>query len=339
MRGGRALLSLLAALALAQKASAQPSPAGDWLDVSAHLVLPENKRTIGVGEPFKLVIEARHSPGGVALLPERLELSEELAERPSARKHERTVGADAEVDRYELELLAFEAGPRPIPAIPLALGSTSAATPRLEVEVATTFTEEQLPVATSTLAEAAPEVEKLAAPTPPPEPVMVEDYTAAWVVGALLLAALLAALLYRSLMRRRASPTAEPPPPPPRPAHEVALEALRRLEASGHLAGGRHKELFAELSTILRAYVGGRYGFDSLELTQEELLAMLMRRDTPGLDVDALAEVLERADLVKFAKYEASPSEGRDALARAFGLVEASRPRAESADASPGGRS
>ena len=323
----RSLAPLVAILAFATPVSAQEGR--EWLDVSAHLIVEGAAEAgeVGVGEPFRLVIEARHSPGGVALLPEKLELGGGLAERVQSRAHARTVGADAEIDRYELELLAFEPGALNIPSIPLALGSTTASTPALELTVRTGFSEEELPIATSTLAEAAPELEQMAAPNPPPGAVLIPDFSLLWAGGALLLGLALALLAVRLLRRGREEAARGPPPPPPRPAHEVALEGLEALAKAGHLEAGRTKRFYVELSAILRAWAGGRWGFESVELTLEELLEALRARDTRGLDLARLEQVLGLADLVKFAKLDPSRGQGEEALTSAVELVEATRPQ------------
>ncbi|MCK6552507.1 hypothetical protein L6R52_42155, partial [Myxococcota bacterium] len=171
----------VAALAAAQTPS--PAPA-DWLRATARVVTPD-AGALQVGEPFTFVIEAEHAPGGVALLPEELPLDARFAERKAERRHLRSGSGDVERDRYELELIAFESGELELPPIPLAYGSTRTATPRVKISVATGFTDDELPVASSTRAEAMGELDKMAAADPPPQVVWVDDYTLLWVAGAL----------------------------------------------------------------------------------------------------------------------------------------------------------
>ena len=286
-----------------------------------------------MGQPFEVVITARHAPGGIALLPEALELGEEVAERRSARRHVRTLEGGVETDRYTVELLAFEAGLVTVPAIPLALGATVAETPALELTVETGFAPEELEIATSTQPEALGALESLAAADPRPQDVPVPDYTLFWVLGAVLLLGL-AVLGARAWSRRERRARPSPPPPPPRPAHEVALERLAALRRDNPLADGDAKSFYTELSAILRAYAGGRYGFESLELTVDELIAELNHHRTDGLDNLKLRHFLQLADQVKFAKMVPSRSEGEEALDGAVALVEASRPRPAPSEAS-----
>jgi len=301
----------------------------DWLKITAEVVIPQGGLT--VGSPFTLVVEARHPPGAVALLPEALPLPEALAERIKQRKHVRRAEGDAEVDRYELELLAFDAGEQTIGPIELAFGSTKAVSRDLVIDIASGLAEAEQPVATSTLPEAMAELERMAATNPPPRAVMVEDYSLVYGAGALF-GLLVGFLLVRRLLRRwkqREVVVEAPPPPPPRPAHEVALERLEALREDDPMAQGEHKTFWVALSEILRAYVGDRYTFDSVELTVAELAAQLRTMRTPGLDLAVLEKILNEADLAKFAKYVPSDAEAHSALNGAFDVVERTRAREE----------
>lgn len=300
----------------------------DWLKVTAKIVPPKDG-PLTVGAPFTLVIEAAHAPGGVALLPQALPLPEGLAERLSERAHTRSDEGGAEIDRFELELLAFDAGPQTIAPIELALGSTKAVSRELVVEIASGLADSELPVATSTLPEALAELERMAATNPPPRSVMVSDYGLLYGGGALA-AVIIGALLLRRLLARlkaRQALAPPPPPPPPRPAHEVAFERLEALRAADPLARGEHKVFWVTLSEILRAYVGSRYHFDSVELTVAELVGTLRTMRTPGLELGQLERILNEADLAKFAKYVPSDAEAHSALNGAFDVVDHTKPR------------
>lgn len=285
---------------------------------------------LSVGASFVLIIEARHAPGEVALLPATLPLPDALAERPNGRRRHRTREGAREVDRFELELVAFEAGALEIPAIPVAVGSTHAATRPLVVEVTSNLSEDELLVASTTVAEAAgaamAELERWAAPDPGARVVEVLNTPLLYALGGLALTALLGLGLARWSRRERRDAMEAPPPPPPRPADEVALERLAALAAAGYLERGELKPYFVELSELLRVYVGARYRFDSVELTLHELTLALRRFDTPGLDEDELLRLLEEADLVKFAKFTPERSEAEACWSRARALVLATRP-------------
>ena len=145
--------------------------------------------------------------------------------------------------------------------------------------------------------------------------------------AAALLGAVIALLVRRRLRARR------PPVPavPPRPAHEIAMERLDRL---GTLLaqGGDLRPFYFGLSEAIRDYLGGRFGFDSLEMTTEELIAAMRRvpaDETRGVLGSEIEGWLSGCDLVKFAKLAPSVEQARGALETAIRMVEATRPRVE----------
>lgn len=329
MRHASAAAVVLGVLAL----SAPPARAKEWVRVEADLQAPAPagdggfSASIVVGQPFHLLITARHPRGGVALLPEAIDLGANFGERRAARTHQRRTEGDQEIDQHILELIAFDSGEHTLPAIPLAFGSTQAATPPLAVSVGSVLSDDEQMVAGSTVPEALAELEKMAAPQPPPRSVLIADRRPLYAIGALAGLAALIALAYWIRRRRRPAEEAAPPLVPARPAHEIALERLTRLARSDLLAKGEHKAFHLELSETMRAYVGDRYGFESIELTSSELNAALESRETPALDRAELRRLLELSDLVKFAKVVLPEAESRALLEAAVHLVRATTPR------------
>lgn len=145
-------------------------------------------------------------------------------------------------------------------------------------------------------------------PRAAPLPIRVPDGTMIvllYVLAALAILLPLAILLIRRIMKARA---ARRPPPPPRPPWERALAAIERLR--GERKTGIHEDAIEaftdELSDILRAYLGERYGFDGLESTSDELLESLETISRSGAAkqeaVESVRAFLHEADLVKFAR-------------------------------------
>lgn len=90
--------------------------------------------------------------------------------------------------------------------------------------------------------------------------------------------------------------------PPPRPAHEVAFEKLHLLEESKYWQKGAVKKYYSELTDIVREYIEGRYGVQALESTTDEILEGLKKEDFEENLWRKLQDMLQTADLVKFAK-------------------------------------
>ncbi len=134
----------------------------------------------------------------------------------------------------------------------------------------------------------------------PPVP-LVERNWLAWVVtltlGALLLGALVTVWVLH-LRGRRAMVVSVPR----RPAHEVALARLDELTRGEALASGNVEALYTALSECLRQYLGGRYGFDSLDMTTTELHHRLSRADLRPADFEEVLALMLEFDLVKFAR-------------------------------------
>ena len=145
-------------------------------------------------------------------------------------------------------------------------------------------------------------------------------------VGGALLAAGLGALVTFLVVRKLRARRGERPGPPPRPAHEVALERLDRLGAYGFLEDADNRPFYFAVSEVIRDYLGGRYGFDSLEMTTDELIAELKRHAGRELIMGEIQGWLSACDLVKFAKISPTAAEARGALESAIRIVKATRP-------------
>ena len=87
-----------------------------------------------------------------------------------------------------------------------------------------------------------------------------------------------------------------------KPADELALEKLNHLKGSKYLQRGEIKEFYVQLSYILREYVENSVYIKTLEMTTEEIKKY---RTVFPFDRDQLSiwiDILQRADLSKYAK-------------------------------------
>jgi len=140
---------------------------------------------------------------------------------------------------------------------------------------------------------------------------------------------------YRRLRARAAPGEASEIRLPARQPHEVAYDALRRLEQSGMLERGEIKEYFIEVSDIIRRYVEDRYRVDALEMASHEVI-MGLERAGVVFDVRLQFErFLGDCDLVKFAKWIPETSACREMVPRARKLVDDTR-QAWAESGSPG---
>lgn len=120
-----------------------------------------------------------------------------------------------------------------------------------------------------------------------------------WLLGLILLG-IVGYLLYRSRKRRKEAARQLPP-------YEQALFELKQLDDSHLLEQRELKEYYSQLSAAVRRYLDGEIYDHALESTTNELIAYLeAERDRGKLKLEnttiiRLKEILERADLAKFA--------------------------------------
>jgi len=115
--------------------------------------------------------------------------------------------------------------------------------------------------------------------------------------------------------------------PPPVSAAELALLKLSELQQRKLWEKGQVKEHYAELSLILRAFLESRYGIAALESTTTEIQRLLASTDfSPEARID-LKELLQKADLVKYAQSEPEVTVHEAVLEKAKDLVSPARIR------------
>lgn len=91
---------------------------------------------------------------------------------------------------------------------------------------------------------------------------------------------------------------------PELPPHEAALAEIAALLAKDYISNREFKIFYSRLSDILRIYLEASMGVMALELSTSETIDNIERSTFPILleDMDLLKNILERCDLVKFAK-------------------------------------
>ncbi len=141
-----------------------------------------------------------------------------------------------------------------------------------------------------------------------------------WVGAALLLAALIYALIHWIRMRR-ANRTFLGKPIVKDPPHIVALRTLDKIRKAKLWQNDKQKQFYTEVTDALRVYIAGRYGIVAMERPSGEMLADLKKQDIEAGLYDNIAELFSRADLVKFAKYQASQQENEAAIPDAVRFV------------------
>ena len=303
------LLALLAAAPM--DAGAVPVQAADAPTVAVRT----DKTQAHVGDAIAFSITSVGPRAMPVVLPGNLDL-EKFSEL-SRTLEEKDLGDGKMRREFNLSIAAYEPGSFDIPSVELTYFGADGSVKSVHTQ-ALPFT------ITSLIAnEPEPKLKENAGPLP----VRQRDYLLVTIAGGLVAAGLgaILALLVRRRLRAR-KPAA--PKAPPRPAHEVAMEKLDRL--GGLLAeGGDLRPFYFELSEAIREYLGGRFGFESLEMTTEELVAAMRRvplENARGVVSSEIEGWLSSCDLVKFAKVSPSNEQARGALETAIRMVAATRP-------------
>ena len=143
-----------------------------------------------------------------------------------------------------------------------------------------------------------------------------------WVLLALLLAALVYVLV-RWIKMRRANRTFMGKPIVKDPPHIVALRALDRIRKQKLWQNDKQKQFYTEVTDALRIYIAGRYDIVAMERPSREMLADLKKQDLEPRLYENMEELFTRADLVKFAKYQASAEENEEVIPDAVRFVNA----------------
>jgi hypothetical protein len=154
------------------------------------------------------------------------------------------------------------------------------------------------------------------------EPFSLKDWLILnWIYIAIALGAI--ALLF-ALIKLKSRPATEvvKPAPAVRPAHELALERLTSMKSQEQWKVGTSKKYFVEVTDALRIYLEGRYNIPALEQTTAEITEQLKYTVIDDNLKNALASILMRADMAKFAKEESSEATRKQALEQAIELVQ-----------------
>jgi hypothetical protein len=131
-------------------------------------------------------------------------------------------------------------------------------------------------------------------------------------------------ILYKLLKKKKV--IAIKPKIPLRPAHELALEGLKRIEAEKIWQQGFTKKYFSELTDVIRQYIERRFSINAMEQTTDEILRHFHAGIVRDEEKEKLRFILIQADMVKFAKALSLPSENETAMAFAYDFVNVTRP-------------
>jgi hypothetical protein len=158
-----------------------------------------------------------------------------------------------------------------------------------------------------------------------------------WIIGFLLLVVIVWLLLkYRKRIFGSKKQEGQYPKAVDKPPHMLALERLEALGKEKLPEKGLVKVYYTELTDILRTYFEQRFFFNALEMTSVEILRALDREEAWDNALAAtLEEMLQLADLVKFAKAFPTAEDHENCLKDAFFIVNETAEASQEAEEKP----
>lgn len=109
------------------------------------------------------------------------------------------------------------------------------------------------------------------------------------------------------------------------PPHVVAIMELDRLKAEKVWKLGKNKQYYTELSAIIRKYIQRRFQINAPEMTTDEILALFKRDKNTQSVYQNLRQILQLADLVKFAKIEPQENDNELSIMNSYLFVNQTR--------------
>jgi hypothetical protein len=142
------------------------------------------------------------------------------------------------------------------------------------------------------------------------------------VLGSLLAASGIAYLLYRLWMNRRsrkkvlATPEKIDPDP-----YGYSIDQLEQVRAGYMRATLSTKQVYSELSLIMRSFVGSLLRLNAVGMTTGQLSRFLRRNRTEAVPYRRFVNLLKRSDLVKFAKENPKKEKVKTDIEESIGIV------------------
>lgn len=140
-------------------------------------------------------------------------------------------------------------------------------------------------------------------------------------LAAVLIIAIIVLILMRFVFNKKVTILPETPEVV-LPAHVVALQKLEQIKTEKIWQQGQIKQFYTDITDVIREYLSGAYGINAMEMTTDEIVALVKKnKDLDEIRL-VLKDMLELSDLVKFAKFVPLENENEKAVLDAFIIVE-----------------
>jgi hypothetical protein len=146
------------------------------------------------------------------------------------------------------------------------------------------------------------------------------------IVAAIIFLALAAFVIWYFRKNKKAPAPVAVPSGPVETLQERTLRLLGELDQEQLWQKGQVKEYYTRLTDLLRSYIEQRFRTSAMELTTDELLYSARQHKEMHAQIDLLANILQTADLAKFAKAQPLPHEHTTAMEHAIQFVNNTKP-------------
>jgi hypothetical protein len=226
-----------------------------------------------------------------------------------------TADSSSIVNRQQLIITCFDSGYYVIPPFRFIDPSNTDTTNNFAETQPLLFTVKTIPVDTTKA------IRAIKAPVE--VPFSFEDLLP-YILGVLILAAIviITILLYKRFKKK---PVIKVYEKPKRPAHEIAIEELKKLQEEKLWQKGDFKSYHTRLTDIIRLYLWHRYDVNAMEMTTDEILSTHTIKQVNEESFSKIKYMLELADFVKFAKVIPIANENEQSLSNAYDFVNATK--------------
>ncbi|MCB9557271.1 MAG: hypothetical protein H6707_14275 [Deltaproteobacteria bacterium] len=298
----------------------------DWLPKLTVKITPAVAK---LGDPITVKIVLDQPAEVHTTLPLKLELDPfvELGRQSQIKRRETPGKLPRSEQVFEVSVAVYKLGEQTLPPIEL-----TALNPGGDMATIKT-TAVPIRIVSSMPNEPQPKLKE----TAPPVSVFEDRLWPIYLICGLALLGLtvICTLLIAKRIRQRRE--ALKPPPPPIPPEITARAALAALPVEELLAAGEYKELYLNISEIMRAYIGARHGFDALEMTTEEIDGRLAAAMSDAALRARCTQLWTDCDLVKFARVRPQSDDVGQTIAEAHQIIDATTPMPTAAVVEEGG--
>ncbi|HMN33082.1 MAG: hypothetical protein IT215_00660 [Chitinophagaceae bacterium] len=139
-------------------------------------------------------------------------------------------------------------------------------------------------------------------------------------IGLIALATILFLIYYLRKKAKQKGPKPKPLEPTLLP-HEKALKQINHLKAENAWQNQNQKQYFTDLTDVVRTYLEEQFQIDSFEKTSAEIISQVKKVKALSTSRQALRNLLELADVVKFAKGKPTEDECLQTLEQSIQII------------------